>query len=235
MLLGMSLSKEIERRGWVALLTSRNKEKVNSFNSKNQNKMARAYCFDPGSELEVEDFVRLLLEDHPSIDGLVNNAYPYLPHQEIDQVSWATWSQAAVVGLGLPLSLSTALFNSKVGISSIVNISSIYATVSPDFSMYPEDKNPSSIFYGSIKSALLQQTRYLAAYWAKDGVRVNSISPGGVQDNQDSSFLELYNNTVPMGRMIDRKEVSKLICFMLSNDSNGITGQNITIRANIFR
>lgn len=230
---GTCLASVIEARGGTPILTSRNVGKVHSFNirAKEQNRAARAYHFIPRAETDVSVFLETIVKDYAQIHGLVNNAYPNVLYQKLEDISWATWGEVAAIGLGLPLTLATELQQRKIGLQSIVNVSSMYGLVAPDFSMYSKGQNPSPIYYGAIKAGLIHQTRYLAVCWAEKKIRVNSVSPGGIFDNQDSEFLERYNKTVPMKRMVSREEVANTICFLLGEDSAGITGENIVIDA----
>jgi NAD(P)-dependent dehydrogenase (short-subunit alcohol dehydrogenase family) len=181
-------------------------------------------------EDDVAAFVDGLLREHSPIDGLVNNAYPALPHQDVEKVDWRQWMEAARIGLGLPLTLSRLLIDRQTKpVASIVNVASMYGVVAPDFSMYPPGREPSAIYYGAIKAGLIQQTRYLAAWWAGRGVRVNVVSPGGIFNDQDAEFLRRYNATVPMKRMVTGDEVAATVCFLLSPESSGITGENILV------
>ena len=117
----------------------------------------------------------------------------------------------------------------------IVNISSIYGIVSPDQRIYeyrleltgePFYKPPA---YAASKSAILNFSRYLATYWAKRGVRVNTLTLGGVYNKQDDSFLEGYIPKVPIGRMADEAEYNGAIVFLLSDASSYMTGSNLII------
>ena len=72
-------------------------------------------------------------------------------------------------------------------------------------------------------------TRYLATYWAKQNVRVNSLTLGGVFNNQDEDFLSGYNSKVPLGRMARADEYNGAIVFMASDASSYMTGSNMVI------
>jgi NAD(P)-dependent dehydrogenase (short-subunit alcohol dehydrogenase family) len=118
------------------------------------------------------------------------------------------------------------------GKGSIVNIASIYGMVSPDQSLYQYRRDRGEIFYKPVaysasKSALYNLTRYLAAYWGSKGVRVNTLTLGGVYNNQDPKFLESYNPKVPLGRMADVNEYNGVVQFLLSDAASYVTGSNI--------
>lgn len=118
------------------------------------------------------------------------------------------------------------------GRGSIVNIASIYGMVSPDQSLYQYRRDRGEVFYKPVaysasKSALYNLTRYLAAYWGDKGVRVNTLTLGGVYNNQDPAFLERYNAKVPLGRMADANEYNGVVQFLLSNAASYVTGSNI--------
>lgn len=117
---------------------------------------------------------------------------------------------------------------------SLVCIGSIYSKFSPD-QRYYEDLPGEGVFhkspaYGSSKSANVALVKYLATLWGSKNIRVNVVSPGGVFSNQDQSFLIKYVNRVPMRRMADaKKDIAPLICFLLSDESSYITGQDIFV------
>lgn len=122
----------------------------------------------------------------------------------------------------------------EAGRGAIVNICSIYGLVSPDQRIYAYRRRSGDIFfkpvaYAASKSALLNLTRYMATYWAQKGVRVNTLTLGGVISNQDSDFLEGYCARVPLGRMARPDEYSGAILFMISDASSYMTGSNLVI------
>ncbi len=115
------------------------------------------------------------------------------------------------------------------GGGSIINISSHYGLVSPDQRVYKYREKKGEPFvkpisYSATKSAILNLTRYLAAYWGDKSVRVNSLAPGGVFNNQDEEFLQEYNKRVPLGRMAKSNEYNGAILFLSSDASSYVTG-----------
>lgn len=123
---------------------------------------------------------------------------------------------------------------SRAGRGSIINISSIYGILSPDQRIYEYRRKEQGAFYKPVaysvsKSAILNLTRYLATYWAKNNVRVNTLTFGGVFNKQDEKFLEAYCSRVPMGRMAREDEYNGSVIFLISNASSYMTGSNIVI------
>jgi NAD(P)-dependent dehydrogenase (short-subunit alcohol dehydrogenase family) len=115
---------------------------------------------------------------------------------------------------------------------SIVNISSIYGMLSPvqelyDFRRRGGDEFYKPIAYSVSKSALYNLTRYLATYWAKSGVRVNTLTLAGVWNDQPREFLDAYAARIPVGRMADAKEVVGPVVFLASDASSFVTGSNL--------
>jgi NAD(P)-dependent dehydrogenase (short-subunit alcohol dehydrogenase family) len=116
---------------------------------------------------------------------------------------------------------------------SIVHINSIYGLVSPDQRVYKHRQTADGGFYKPVaysvsKSALLNLTRYLATYWAPV-VRVNTLTLGGVFQNQDEKFLEAYKSRVPLARMARSDEYNGAVLFLLSDASSYMTGSNLVI------
>ena len=122
----------------------------------------------------------------------------------------------------------------RSGRGSIVNIASIYGLVSPDQRIYAYRRQEGADFYKPVaysvsKSALLNLSRYLATYWGALNVRVNTLTLGGVFNDQDERFLEGYCHKVPLGRMARKDEYNGAIVFLLSDASSYLTGANLII------
>ena len=116
------------------------------------------------------------------------------------------------------------------GAGSIVNIASIYGMVGPDFTIYEGTPVHNTVSYSFAKGGMLNMTRYLASYLAPHGVRVNAISPGGVETAQTpGSFLANYNRKVPMRRMAQGLDLQGAAVFLASDAAAYITGQNIAV------
>jgi NAD(P)-dependent dehydrogenase (short-subunit alcohol dehydrogenase family) len=122
----------------------------------------------------------------------------------------------------------------RAGRGSIVNVSSVYGLLSPVQDLYAFRRERGETFvkpvaYSVSKSAILNLTRYLATYWAKDGVRVNTLTLAGVFNDQPAEFLEAYSARIPMGRMLDAKEALGAVVFLASDASSYVTGSNVVV------
>jgi NAD(P)-dependent dehydrogenase (short-subunit alcohol dehydrogenase family) len=117
----------------------------------------------------------------------------------------------------------------------ILNVASDLAIIGPDQRIYrqpglPEHLQPAKpVTYSVVKSGLVGLTRYLATYWASDGVRVNAVSPGGVYNGQPEAFIEKLTNLIPMGRMARLDEYQGTVLFLVSDASSYMTGHNLVV------
>jgi len=121
----------------------------------------------------------------------------------------------------------------SAGRGSIINIGSLYASVSPDERFYdhiPGDppflKPPA---YGASKAGVVNLTRYLATLWAPHGVRVNALSPGGVLGGQDEEFKRKFCARVPLGRMATAEDLCGPLVFLASQASAYVTGTELIV------
>jgi NAD(P)-dependent dehydrogenase (short-subunit alcohol dehydrogenase family) len=121
----------------------------------------------------------------------------------------------------------------RSGRGSIINIGSLYASVSPDARAYDHlPSNPPFLkppVYGASKAALVNLTRYLATHWGPSGVRVNALSPGGVEGDQDPTFKRKFTARVPLGRMATARDLGGPLIFLASEASSYVTGIELLV------
>jgi NAD(P)-dependent dehydrogenase (short-subunit alcohol dehydrogenase family) len=176
-------------------------------------------------------------------DILVNNAAldspPDAPASEdgpFEAYSEESWDRVMAVNVK-GVMLCCQVFGgamAEAGGGSIVNISSIYGRVSPDQSLYDYRRQRGETYYKPIaysasKSALYNLTRYLAVYWAKKGVRVNTLTLAGVFAAQDPAFLEAYTRRIPIGRMAEPADYVGPVLFLASDASRYMTGADLVV------
>ena len=144
--------------------------------------------------------------------------------------SVATWRRALEVNLTAPFQLVQSLLPllSKSSGASVVNFLSIYGICAPDYAIYEglDMNNPAA--YAASKAGLLQLTRWLATTLAPK-IRVNAITPGGVERGQPDSFIERYTAKTPLRRMAREEDMKGAVAYLASNLSRYVTGQNIVI------
>lgn len=155
------------------------------------------------------------------------------PFEDYPETSWDKVIDVNLKGVYLCCQVFGAAM-AKENRGSIINVASIYGVVSPDQNLYGYRRARGEVFYkpaaySASKSGILNLTRYLATYWAKKNVRVNSLTIAGVFNNQDAEFLDVYCNRIPIGRMADSDEYNGAVIFLASKASQYMTGSNLII------
>ena len=173
--------------------------------------------------------------------GKENLVDSYKPFLQMKPEDWEEYFSVDLTGT-LLISQKAIPYMKKNGGGSIINISSTYGILSPDQRLYKyfNDVLPKNlkklgveiekpIGYSISKSGTLNLTRFLATKFAKDNIRVNTLTLGGVFDNNPSQFVKAYSEKTPLGRMADKKEYSGPLLFLASDMSSYMTGSNLIV------
>jgi NAD(P)-dependent dehydrogenase (short-subunit alcohol dehydrogenase family) len=199
--------------------------------------------------LDVTDpeMVRALADRLGSVDILVNNAaidakvtaQPGVANgSRLEGFTPKQWNIEVAVGLTGAM-LTSQVFGARMAAAGggvILNIASDLSVIAPDQRLYrldcaaDEQEQPvKPVTYSAIKHGLLGLTKYVATYWAGQGVRCNALSPGGVFNGQGEAFVAKLTNLIPMGRMARVDEYRAAVQFLCSDASSYMTGQNIVM------
>lgn len=198
---------------------------------------------DVSNKDDVEKMVDEVLERYGRIDILINNAAidpkfdSGVSHEQsfdFENYPLELWQRSLDVDLTGAFLCSQAVGKVMVRQSRgvVVNICSTYGLVGPDQRLYKKDANPEQMLfkpagYAVAKAGVAQLTRYLAAYWGDRNIRVNSLTPGGVYNDQDDEFVRKYSSRTPMGRMASKDELRGSLLFLVSDASSYMTGANL--------
>jgi NAD(P)-dependent dehydrogenase (short-subunit alcohol dehydrogenase family) len=203
----------------------------------------RAFTCDVTSRFAIEDALREVVGEWGVPHLLVNNAGldspPDAPAEEVG--AFETYPESSfdavldvnVKGVFLCCQAVGGAM-AREGRGSIVNVSSIYGLLSPVQDLYAfrlegGETYVKPVAYSVSKSAILNLTRYLATYWAAAGVRVNTLTLGGVWNDQPQAFVDAYSARVPLGRMLQAEEALGAVVFLASDASSYVTGSNVVV------
>lgn len=203
----------------------------------------RRYRVDVTDRASIEDATAQVVAGWGVPDLLVNNAAldspPGAPPEEVGP--FETYPEASFDEV-MDVNVKGVVFccqaigarMADAGRGSIVNVSSIYGMLSPQQAIYEFRRGGGETFFKPVayavsKSALLNLTRYLATYWAAKGVRVNTLTLGGIFNAQPQQFLDAYGERTPLGRMANPEEALGAVVYLASDASSYVTGANLVV------
>lgn len=188
---------------------------------------------DITSKESLDNCIDYLHNTYKRIDVLVNNAYPRNENYGKDffEVSYNDFKENLGLNLGgyFTSSQCFAQYFRKQKYGNIINISSIYGVSAPKFSLYAGTKMTMPVEYAAIKAGLIHLTKYMAKYFKGMNIRVNTLSPGGILDKQNESFVEKYNEECLTKGMLDTKDLTGTLIYLISDMSKFVNGQNIIV------
>lgn len=194
---------------------------------------------DPG---QVAEAVAKVVARFGGIDILHNNAATKTENLKdffdpLETYKIDTWREVMSVNIDGMFLMAQAVGRQMLAQGhggSIVQTASIYGVVAPDQgiyegSLYLGRQINTPAVYAASKAAVVGLSNYLAAYWGDKGIRVNTLSPGGVESGQNDVFSKRYSARVPLGRMAQAGEMESALLFLASDASSYMTGQNLIV------
>lgn len=235
-LLGKAFCDAIVEAGGVAIVADRNlagaESVADSINGRHAGR-ARPAHIDITDVVSVNTLLNALETDGLAITAVVNNAYPRNAAygRQLEDVTYADFSENLSIHLGgyFLVAQQCAARLRRRGGGAIINMGSIYGVMAPRFSVYEGTKMTMPVEYAAIKASVIHLTRYFAQYFKGTGIRVNAISPGGIENGQPEAFLERYRGHCASKGMLGTEDVIGALVFLLSDGASAITGQNFVV------
>lgn len=209
---------------------------------------ASAVSLDVTNPISVENLLDAVLDQFGHLDILVNSAAldpkfdrshePNSQHpfddSAFENFPLKAWNQALEVNLTGAFLCSQAAAKPMLKQNSgvIINLSSIYGLSGPDQRMYQQPGKPARykpVYYSVTKWGILGLTQYLSTYFAGKHIRVNALSPGGVFNDHDDTFVKAYSAKTVLGRMAQKDDLNGALLFLASDASAYMTGANLIV------
>ena len=236
-LIGKEFVKAIVEQNGVAIIADINEELGYSVKINLQEELKSENIdfvqLDITSKESLQKCINYLDEKYGRIDALVNNAYPrnknYARH--FFEVEYEDFVENLGLNLGgyFTTSQQFSKYFEQQKYGNIINISSIYGIVAPKFEVYENTQMTMPVEYAAIKSGLIHLTKYMAKYFKGMNIKVNTLSPGGIFDNQPQDFLEAYRKECFNKGMLDKSDLKGTLVYLLSDMSKYVNGQNIVV------
>lgn len=242
-LIGKEHCRALIDYGATVIVTDIDEKEVEN-SAKRLGENAYGFAMDITNSESIKSVCNQVREQFGSIDVLVNNAAindmvedpkSSLELSKFENYPLEIWEKSLKVNLTGTF-LCCQIFGkvmAEQGRGSIINISSTYGIVAPDQSLYI-DENGNQIFYKPVaypvtKAGVIMLTKYLASYWGNKGVRVNCLSPGGVENQQKPHFIEKYAQKTPSKRMAQKTDYRGALVYLASDASSYTNGANIVV------
>lgn len=232
--IGLSLANFFYKKKYNLILVDISKKKTSYlskiFNSDN----LVVYKADLTDSNQIDNVIKNGIKKFKKIDVAINCIYPKTNDwgNKFEYLKQTSLNKNLITHLGGVIIFSQRflkIFN-KMNNGNLILFSSIYGLISPRFEIYRNTRMNSPLEYSAIKSSIISITKYLAKYYKKKNIRVNCISPGGIEDDrQDKKFVKNYNKFCSSVGLMKSDDLVYLVDFLVSNNSSLINGQNIII------
>jgi NAD(P)-dependent dehydrogenase (short-subunit alcohol dehydrogenase family) len=241
-LLGSAYARSLLSRGAnIALIDINTKPSQIIKNEFKETNKIEVYKCDLSKPIQIKKIFKKILNDFQTIDVLINNAafaskqtFHVKDFKNYETHPFDLWKDAFDVNIhAVHLCIQQVIGTmKKQKFGSIINISSTYGVVGPDFATYENEQLFTPPGYAVTKSAILNLTRYVANLYGKYNVRCNTLTPSGVQTKTLSkSFVKKYSSRNAFNRMAKTDDYLGPIIFLSSNASSYMTGANLIVDA----
>lgn len=233
-LFGSSCTEALAEAGATVITASRSRERNEAYAESLRAKgfSAHGMRVDVGDCASIDVLHREITSRFGPLDILVNNAISRPegmgPIETVTPESLSLTAQSDLVGL-IWMCKRFCPDMAERGHGSVINIGSIYGVVGNDPNLYLSSGNQPPIVYPFVKGGVVNFTRSIAAYYGKRGVRVNAVSPGGLDPSAPAPFQEAYSRRCPLGRMMNHEDLQGAIVYLASDASRYVTGANIMV------
>jgi NAD(P)-dependent dehydrogenase (short-subunit alcohol dehydrogenase family) len=234
-LIGTEVVKAFAEAGAKVVLLDVNKDKGLEIqnNLKQDGKDVTFEIFD-ATELEtLDERIDLLHEKYEKIDIWVNTSFPRTEDWgvKLEEIPLDSFKKNIDMHLNSYswISRRVCLKMQQQKGGSLINFGSIYGVVGANFNIYEGTEMTSSFAYSAIKGGIINLSRYLASYFGSFNVRVNTICPGGIFDNQDEIFVKNYSKQAPLKRMGKPEEIASVVLFLASEAASYVSGSTIMV------
>ena len=201
-----------------------------------------SYVCDISNPISVNETIDKIISDFGKIDILHNNAASksndlasfFAPFEKYELQQWREVMSVNLDGMFLIAQAVGKQMIKQGGGGSIIQTSSIYGVRGPDSRIYEGSDYLGHVIntpavYSASKAGVIGLSQYLATYWAREKIRVNTLTPGGVESGQNEAFISKYSARVPLARMGKPYELVGALLFLASDASSYVTGQNIIV------
>jgi NAD(P)-dependent dehydrogenase (short-subunit alcohol dehydrogenase family) len=244
-LLGKEFSKSVIKEHGKVIIADINEESANSFileiNELYPNSSIMFHYLDITSKDSIETLINNVSKKYGKINAWVNNAYPKIKSMNSNtkreysnsffDVNYNDFCESVSINVGSVFLCSQRISSLFIGqgFGNIINISSIYGLIAPRFEVYEGTGMTMPVDYAVNKSAINHFTRYLAKLFKNKNIRVNTLSPGGIFNNQPNTFVDSYKELSLNKGMLESKDICGALVFLLSDNSTFVNGQNIIV------
>ena len=229
---GAHITRALAEVGAQVVIASRNLEHCEQVASgmRDEGLKVSAAALDLGLGESIVSLREQIVAEFGKLDILFNNAVARAggDFSTVGEEDWETAMRINSTGFFLSCKFfGEQMIRQRSGV--VVNISSIYGVVAPNFNIYEGTDMTSPANYAFAKGGMINFTRYMASYYGRYGIRVNSISPGGFQTDQPDIFIKNYSKQTLLGRMATDDDIKGAAVFLASDASAYITGHNLMV------